>query len=103
MKIRNRHLAVSLILAGMVSAGCSQQQTATAMPVVDVTPEPPVVNYVPEPVVEPAPIPEPQPVQVIRPAPQLPPVKVVVPRVKAKGTYRGALEIDRSAVQQYQY
>lgn len=108
MKIRNRHIVVSLILAGVFSAGCSQQQTATAMPVVDVTPEPPpVVDYVPEPVVEPAPIPvarpAPPPVQTVRPVPQRPPVKVVVPQVKAKGNYRGAVQIDRSAVQQYQY
>ncbi len=111
MKLKNRHLAVVLFMAGMATVGCSQQQAA---PVVETVPEPaPVVEYAPAPQPEPVVVmPAPAPAPVVRPAPVYrpkpvarpvvrPPVKV--PPVKAKGNYRGAIQIDRDLVQQYQY
>lgn len=105
MKINNRHVAMAILIAGLAAAGCSQQQAAPPVetvpePVVEVPqPEPvPVIEEpAPPPVVQPVPRPQPRPV---RPIPR-PPVKV--PPVKAKGTYRGAVQIDRGATQQYQY
>lgn len=102
MKIKNRHVAMAILIAGMAAAGCSQQQAA---PPVETVPEPIVEAPQPEPVPvieEPAPIVQPAPVPVQRPRPvHRPPVKV--PPVKAKGNYRGAVPIDRRAMQQYQY
>ncbi|HMT91860.1 hypothetical protein [uncultured Thiothrix sp.] len=105
MKIKNRHVAMAILIAGIAAAGCSQQQAA---PPVETVPEPIVEAPQPEPVPvieEPAPIVQPAP-PVQRPRPvhrpvQRPPVKV--PPVKAKGNYRGAVPIDRRAMQQYQY
>lgn len=102
MKINNRHVAMAILIAGLAAAGCSQQQAA---PPVETVPEPVVEVPQPEPmpvIEEPAPVVQPVPVQRPRPRPvQRPPVKV--PPVKAKGTYRGAVQIDRGAMQQYQY
>jgi hypothetical protein len=102
MKIKNRHVAMAILIAGLAAAGCSQQQAA---PPVETVPEPIVeVPQAPEPmpiIEEPAPV---QPAPAPRPRPPIrprPPVKV--PPVKAKGNYRGAVPIDRRAVQQYQY
>lgn len=102
MKIKNRHIAIAILFAGL-AAGCSQQQAA---PPVETVPEPIIeVPQAPEPmpvIEEPAPVVQPAPIQ--RPRPHVrprPPVKV--PPVKAKGNYRGAVPIDRRAVQQYQY
>lgn len=102
MKIKNRHIAMAILIAGLAASGCSQQQAA---PPVETVPEPVVETpVVPEPmpvIEEPAPIVQPaRPVQRPRPI-QRPPVKV--PPVKAKGNYRGAVPIDRRAMQQYQY
>lgn len=49
--------------------------------------------------------PMPAPVQQLpaRPPVQHLPTRPLVPPVKAKGHYRGAVELDRSAVQRYQY
>ncbi|HPY39076.1 MAG TPA: hypothetical protein PLM98_01055 [Thiolinea sp.] len=103
MKIKNRHVAMAILIAGLAAAGCSQQQAA---PPVETVPEP-IVEAPPAPepmpvIEEPAPVVQPAPMPVQRPRPvQRPPVKV--PPVKAKGNYRGAVPIDRRAVRQYQY
>lgn len=105
MKIKNRHVAIAMLIAGLAAAGCSQQQAA---PPVETVPEPIVEVPQPEPmpvIEEPAPVVQPAPVQrprARRPHPVQRPV-VKVPPVKAKGTYRGAVQIDRGAMQQYQY
>lgn len=102
MKIKNRHIALAILIAGLTTAGCSQQQAA---PPVETVPEPIIEapQPVPVPVIEePAPVVQPAPVPVQRPRPiHRPPVKV--PPVKAKGNYRGAVPIDRRTMQQYQY
>lgn len=101
MTIKNRHIAIAILIAGLAATGCSQQQAA---PPVETVPEPVVeVPQVPEPmpvIEEPAPVVQPAPVQRPRPV-HRPPVKV--PPVKAKGNYRGAVPIDRRTMQQYQY
>lgn len=110
MKMYSRSLA-GLIILGLGVTGCSQQQGS---PVVEAAPEPaPTVNYYSqeETVVVPAPAPVIQPMPapvIVRPAPPKPrPVaprkRVVVPSVKAKGTYHGPVDIDENLVEQYKY
>jgi PBP1b-binding outer membrane lipoprotein LpoB len=81
-----------VLFAALLATGCSQQQSsqqstpeAAAAPAVEVAPAPAVVA----------------PAPVVRPAPAAP----VMPRVKAKGHYKGAVAIDansRAALSQYQ-
>lgn len=106
MKVNNRHVAMAILIAGLAAGGCSQQQAA---PPVETVPEPIVEVPQPEPmpvIEEPAPVVQPAPVQRPHPHPRPRPVQrpvVKVPPVKAKGNYRGAVQIDRGAMQQYQY
>ena len=87
-----------VLFAALLATGCSQQQSSqqstpeTAVAAVEVAPAPAVVAPAPA-VVAPAPV--------VRPAPAAP----VMPRVKAKGHYKGAVAMDansRAALSQYQ-
>jgi PBP1b-binding outer membrane lipoprotein LpoB len=81
-----------VLFAALLATGCSQQQSsqqstpeAAPAPAVEVAPAPAVVA----------------PAPVVRPAPAAP----VVPRIKAKGHYKGAVAMDansRAALSQYQ-
>ena len=80
-----------VLFAALLATGCSQQQSSqqstpeTAVAAVEVAPAPAVVA----------------PAPVVRPAPAAP----VMPRVKAKGHYKGAVAMDpnsRAALSQYQ-
>ena len=82
-----------VLFAALLATGCSQQQSsqqstpeaAATAPAVEVAPAPAVVA----------------PAPVVRPAPAAP----VIPRVKAKGHYKGAVAMDansRAALSQYQ-
>ena len=80
-----------VLFAALLATGCSQQQSSqqstpeTAGPVVETAPAPAVVA----------------PAPVVRPAPSAP----VMPRVKAKGHYKGAVAMDsnsRAALSRYQ-
>ena len=118
MKINNWHLSAAAIVAGLIISGCSQQQTAAAVPVVESVPEAvPVVDYVPEPAPQPVQRPAPvvkRPAQKrcwhgvnaqgeCNPSPEQQRPAPVMPKVKAKGNYRGAVQIDNNALQQYRY
>lgn len=119
MKMKAQLSLAAVIMAGLLASGCSQM---SAQQVVEPPPAPtpdkvvldcskcgpaPIVK--PRPVVKPRPIvrpqPKPRPPMVVRPQPR-PPVIVVppikVPPVKAKGNYRGKIQIDQGVMQQYQ-
>ena len=82
-----------LVFAGLVATGCSQQQASQQS-----TPE---VAAVTTTTTEVAPAVVAQPPAVVRPVQPAP----VMPRVKAKGHYKGAVAMDansRAALSQYQ-
>jgi hypothetical protein len=92
MKIKSQVAIASLLFAGLLTTGCQQMgaQQSTGQ---QVTEAPAVVAPAP---VAPAPVARPQ----VRQAPM-----PVVPRVKAKGNYKGRVEMDpasQGAMQQYQ-
>ncbi|WP_298608688.1 hypothetical protein [uncultured Thiothrix sp.] len=113
----------AVIMTGLLASGCSQM---SAQQVVEPPPAPtpdkvvldcskcaPAPVVTPRPVVKPRPIvrprPQPRPPVVVHPRPQpqpRPPVVVVppvkVPPVKAKGNYRGKIQIDQGVMKQYQ-
>ena len=112
MKMSSRSLVAILIFAGFAATGCSQQQTAPIdTGTAEIPVAPPYVEEKQQPVVRPIPMPAPAPV--VRPHPPmhrpaapvirpLPP-KPVVPPVKAKGNYRGRVQIDPNLSNHYQY
>jgi len=92
MELKSKLTLAALICAGLFATGCSQQQATGSQQTTD------------QQTAEPAPVPAP----VQRPAPPYrPPVvpSIKVPHVKAKGNYRGAVQMDQSSrdtMQQYQ-
>lgn len=91
MKMKSQLTVAGLLIAGLLATGCSQQQSAGGQQV-SATPAP-------APAAEPAPV-APAPAPVVRPAPA-----PVVPKVKAKGNYKGKVQMDpasQGAMQQYQ-
>ncbi len=125
MKINSRALLGCILSSGFVLSACSHQHAKSVAPpvVVDQLPAPPVVKKPPvlkaPKVVKliPAPAPyrdvvvapvqlQPAPKPTVTPAPLpvatiLPPA-LVVPKIKAKGAYRGAVPVDSTLRQQYQ-
>jgi hypothetical protein len=93
MELKSKLTLATLICAGLFATGCSQQQSAGAQQTQQQT-------------AEPAPAPAPAP-RHYAPPPRhqyVPPVKV--PSVKAKGNYKGAVQMDQSSqnmMQQYQH
>lgn len=86
MKMKSQFAIAGLIFAGLLASGCSQQQSAGSQQTQAAEPAP---------VVTPAPAPAPRPVQ------QAP----VMPKVKAKGNYKGPVAMDpasKGVMQQYQ-
>lgn len=83
-----------LLFAGLLATGCSQQQAAGGQQQT-AAPETPAAPAAPAAPVAPA-----HPVAPVRPAPA-----PVVPKVKAKGNYKGPVAMDpasKAALQQYQ-
>ncbi|QTR50189.1 hypothetical protein [Candidatus Thiothrix anitrata] len=104
MELKSKLTIATLLVAGLFATGCSQQQAAGSQQTASsqqttsgqqtATPEP-------QPVQRP-PVQRPRPPVQQRP-PVMPPIKV--PPVKAKGNYRGPVQMDQSArgmMQQYQ-
>lgn len=92
MKMKSQLTVAGLLIAGLLATGCSQQQSAGGQQV-SATPAP-----APAPVAEPAPAPAPAPAVRQAPAP-------TVPKVKAKGNFKGKVQMDpasQGAMQQYQ-
>ena len=96
MELKSKLTIATLLVAGFFATGCSQQQAAgsqqTASSQQTAAPEPAPVT--PPPARRQAPP--------YRP-PAVPPVKV--PPIKAKGNYKGAVQMDQSSrgmMQQYQ-
>ncbi len=91
MKMKSQLTIAGLLFAGLLATGCSQQQAAggqqqTAAPETPAAPATPVAPA--------------HPVAPVRPAPG-----PVVPKVKAKGNYKGPVAMDpasKAALQQYQ-
>ncbi len=86
MKMKSQFAFAGLLFAALLASGCSQQQAAGSQQTSSAqqATEAPV-ETAPAPV-QAAPAPAPAPVRV-QPAP-------VVPKVKAKGNYKGAVQMD---------
>ena len=98
MELKSKLTIATLLVAGLFATGCSQQQSAgsqqTASSQQTAAPEP-----APAPVARP---PARRQAPPYRP-PAVPPV--TVPPIKAKGNYKGAVQMDQSSrgmMQQYQ-
>lgn len=94
MELKSKLMLVTLLCTGLLAAGCSQQQ-ATGSQQTAQNACPPCEQAKP---------PVPPPVVQRPPAPR-PPAPPVVPKVKAKGNYKGSVQMDASSqgvMQQYQ-
>lgn len=100
MELKSKLTLATLICAGLFATGCSQQQSAGSQQTTGQrTAEPAPVRQAP--VSRPAPAH--RPASQYRP-PAMPPIKV--PHVKAKGNYKGPVQMDQSSrdtMQQYQH
>lgn len=103
MELKSKLTLAALICVGMFSAGCSQQQAVGSQQ----TASGQQTSCNCEPCEKATPAPTPTPAPPVRrpppPAPAVPPVKV--PQVKAKGNYKGMVQMDtesREVMEQYQ-
>lgn len=99
MELKSKLTLATLICAGMFTAGCSQQQAMGSQQTS--SSQQTACNCQPCEQAAPAPAP------VQRPAPPVkrPPPPVQVPQVKAKGAYKGAVQMDpasKEVMEQYQ-
>lgn len=88
MKMKSQVAIAGLLFAGLLATGCSQQQSAGGQQVSET------------PAAAPAAPAAPAPAPAVRPAPA-----PVMPKVKAKGHYKGPVQMDpasKGAMQQYQ-
>ncbi len=91
MKMKSQFAIAGLLFAGLLATGCSQQQAAGSQQQ-QAAPEAPAA-------------PAPAPVAPVAPAPRPVAPAPVVPKVKAKGNYKGPVAMDpasKAALEQYQ-
>lgn len=104
MKMKSQFAIASLLLAGLVATGCSQQQAAGSQQMSSGQQQSAAPAPAPAPTpAAPAPAPAPRSVA---PAPRpSKPVAPKVPQVKAKGKYKGPVSMDpasKATMQRYQ-
>jgi hypothetical protein len=97
MELKSKLMLATLLCTGLLATGCSQQQSMMGSQQTAQNTCPPCEQAKP---------PAPAPVVRRPPAPRPPPVApVIVPKVKAKGNYKGSVQMDESSqgvMQRYQ-